>query len=470
MIFTHNDLGSGANTGEFYIPSKVNALCHPVLNKKVIKEFWKGHTYRLTTLSTTNDDALIFKVGDVEIPSLEENNYAINVMESGIAVVGKDEQCLIQGFMTLIDMIKLKDDGQAYISTCFVREKLPMQALMAHFCIFPETKLWELEKYIRFCGALKYTHLIIEFWGTLKFDCLKELGWKNAYSKKEIKKLVKLANDLGMQVIPMFNHWGHATSSRVCHGKHVVLDQNPTLSHLFSEDGWCWRYKSQKVKDLLKNIRKELIELCGDGEYFHVGCDEAYGFDYSEQSMIELCSYLNEISAELNSANRKMIMWGDMCLYKNPDFNDKNWYSVSAHTKEQQDFMLSQLDKNIILADWQYYCKTAPVETSLVFKKAGFNVLLCPSDNGALAVNSCVDTVKTEKMYGVMQTTWHTLALGTPNVGKTACDCWNEQLKGDTDDFGFYRSHSAGVMRKTNFARGKYKKTGWSKVQVRDFV
>ena len=30
-----------------------------------------------------------------------------------------------------------------------------------------------------------------------------------------------------MEVIPMINHLGHASASRACYGRHVVLDQNP---------------------------------------------------------------------------------------------------------------------------------------------------------------------------------------------------------------------------------------------------
>jgi hypothetical protein len=48
------------------------------------------------------------------------------------------------------------------------------------------------------------------------------------------------------------------------HGKHVVLDQNPTLQTYFSEDGWCWDIRKPKVRELFRKIRSELIELCGD--------------------------------------------------------------------------------------------------------------------------------------------------------------------------------------------------------------
>ncbi len=69
-----------------------------------------------------------------------------------------------------------------------------------------------------------------------------------------------MANELGIEIIPMFNHLGHASASRVMHGKHVVLDQNPKLQPLFSEDGWSWNLDNQNTVKLLRNIREELID------------------------------------------------------------------------------------------------------------------------------------------------------------------------------------------------------------------
>ena len=60
------------------------------------------------------------------------------------------------------------------------------------------------------------------------------------------------------------------------HGKHVVLDQDSSLQSYFSDEGWRWDIKKPKVRKLLRSIREELMELCGDSGYFHIGCDESY--------------------------------------------------------------------------------------------------------------------------------------------------------------------------------------------------
>ena len=68
----------------------------------------------------------------------------------------------------------------------------------------------------------------------LKMDCLAELAWPFAHTKEEIRPLIEEARALGMEVIPMFNHLGHASANREMYGKHVVLDQNPKLEYLFT--------------------------------------------------------------------------------------------------------------------------------------------------------------------------------------------------------------------------------------------
>jgi hypothetical protein len=113
-----------------------------------------------------------------------------------------------------------------------------------------------LKKCVRSCAIAKYSHIIFEFWGMLKFDCMKELSWPFAYSKEEIKKIVSEANALGVEIIPMFNHLGHASACREINGKHVVLDQNPQMEYLFESYGWAWNLKRDDVRSLLSKVRE----------------------------------------------------------------------------------------------------------------------------------------------------------------------------------------------------------------------
>lgn len=459
MIFEHQSLKE--QPGAFKIGDHIQAEANSALNKGIFKEFWNNFTYTYSTLEISDTDELSFSVGNVEKPNLDNLSYAIKVESNGIYVTAKSEKTLIQAFMTLLDLITLDNDGQAIIPYCEIKENPLIEKRMIHFCFFPETTLWQAERFIRLCGALKYSHIVFEIWGMYQYKCLKELAWQHAFTSEEIKPLVQLANDLGMEVIPMFNHWGHASQSRVMYGKHVVLNQNPKLQYLFSEDGWRWNIKNPTVKNLLHDIRRELIELCGNGEYFHIGCDEAYGFDYEKSEIDSLCEYINEVSADIISCGKRPIMWADMLLYQKDNFINKSLFTCAPNA-DTANYMMSLLSKDIITADWQYECTAAPVDTSLILKDAGFDVFLCPWDRSDSSAKACVETVDGQSLSGLMHTTWHTLSCGTPQIEKIARLCWRSGDKFDHCD----STKTAALLRKVYHTGNDYEKAGWAINQI----
>ena len=461
MIFQPQNFKSAE--GSFLFSGHVCAIAHPCLNKPIFKEFWKNFTYGFSDLTVSECDEYIFSIGNATKHSFDGNAYGIFIETNGLCVCAESEKALIQGFMTLLDRLQAVDrDGETVIEAkcCRIKERASIPNRMVHFCIFPETGLWEIQRFIRFCGALKYTHVVLEFWGMLKFDCMKELSWSHGFTKEQIKPLIREANDLGLEIIPMFNHWGHASACRVMHGKHVVLDQNPSLQTYFSEDGWCWDICQPKVKALLRRVRDELIELCGEGSYFHIGCDEAYHFDFTEENKKMLLDFINEISDELSARNRLAIAWGDMFLFRHPHYNPKNHYTCNAPSPEIEQYFLNGLTKKIVIADWQYNSPKAPIETPSVFKKAGFDCLVCPWDTGLPYLEAALSTVKQEDLMGFMHTTWHTLSSGMPCVAQIAADGFagyrGEEL----------RTRSAALLRKVMPIGGDYRKAGWSKYQI----
>jgi len=464
MIF--NNSNALKTSGSFIFSGNLCAKAHGCLSTEIIKEFWHNFTYTYSSLEIEESPELIFSVGKAEKLALDGSSYTINITPEGICVFAKSEEELKRGFMTLIDRFSATDDGEnnaVLAECCEIKESAEIANRMVHFCIFPETELWELQRFVRFCAALKYTHVVLEFWGMLKYDCMKELAWGHAFKKEEVAPIIKEARELGLEIIPMFNHWGHASAGRVMHGKHVVLDQNPALQTYFSDDGWCWDIRKPKVKKLLAKIRQELIELCGEGSYFHIGCDEAYNFEFTEENLKFLSDYINEINAEMNSVGRRIFVWGDMFLYRYKHYNPKSKYTCNAPTPEVEKYFLEHLDKNIIIADWQYRAVEAPVETALVFKNAGFDCILCPWDEGKPQIDAAVETVKGESLFGFMHTTWHTLSSGTPYVVLMAIGGYS-----DTRTFNMVntRPRTAALLRKVMPIGGDYEKSGWSRKQI----
>jgi hypothetical protein len=320
-----------------------------------------------------------------------------------------------------------------------------------------------MRRVIRACGMAKYTHIVLEFWGCLKLDCLKELSWPEGYTKDEIRPLIAEANALGIEMIPFFQHLGHAALSRLGYsGKHVVLDQDLTLEYLYypKSRGWVWSFMSDEVRALLRAVRKELSELFGEGEYFHLGCDES-GLEFDTD---DLAAYINEVSEELKAEGRRAIIWGDMLLSRR--FDGLGGYECNS-TPEYANALLQKLSRDIIVADWQYNIRgDRPWKSSALLKKHGFEVLCSPWHTNQ---NNSVDAILTTEAdghMGIMITTWNKLfteggiyrlifaglcAWGDPDYA-----CW----------FGTIAERSSNIYRKASPKRLSYEDCGWSKHQI----
>ena len=451
--------------GSFRFGGEVRATAHACLNTPAILTFWKNFTYGQSTLSVTEADEYTFALGRAHALPTDGNAYSIRVTADGICLCASDQQNLIHGFMTLLDRIRMSEDGEALeVDCCEILDTPSVGSRMVHFCIFPETELWELGRFIRLSAALRYTHVVLEFWGMFRYDCMKELAWSHAFTKGELAPFMTEARELGLEIIPMFNHWGHAPASRVMHGKHVVLDQDPSKQSYFNESGWCWDIRKPCVRALMRQIRRELCDLCGEGKYFHVGCDEAYGYDLTDvKNMDAICDYLNEISDEMAACGRRIIMWGDMCLYRHAHYQ-RGWnYTCLSPSPESEAYMLARLSREIIIADWQYNPGEAPVETSETFTRAGFDCVICPWDRGWEHTVACLNTAKNGGLMGLLHTTWHTLSSGMPYVTLAAVGSYDGNL---FEDYAYYLTHTAALLRKASPVFGDYRMAGWSTKQI----
>lgn len=457
----------------YYFGGQVKAkmhqgCCHPLLQK-----MWRGFCFRAGEIAFEETDELVFVLGDEAPPALDEKaEYALCVTEHGAAVRAESREALCRGYFDLLRAIRAENleagSERFYLEARCEQKVYDIAVRMVHLCVFPETSLTFLKKTVRLCAVLHYTHVILEFWGMLQYDCLKELAWPMAYTKAQAKEVIDEIRALGMEPVPMFNHLGHAAGSRLKYGKHVVLDQNPRLQTYFGEDAWTWNAHNPKTVQLLQNVRRELYDLFGPGEYVHIGIDEAYKYSWDVSLADTFAAFLGDLTDKiLLEEGRRPIIWGDMLLNKATVGveNSPDRYFCLCKDQRIADTVFERLDRRVIIADWQYWVYETPVKTVPYLKEKGFDVLTCPWDN-IKNVKACVDTARSEGILGFMDTTWHTLCEGFNGIYTGAYHSDTAHADEALVDKHAQLYDTAAIFRKVADDFEGYENCGWKREQI----
>lgn len=445
----------------FVLGSKSVATADERMNNETVKKLWNSFNLTFGDIAFEKGESCSFRLGATSLPTLKKGKeYALKVDENGAAIIGKDYNGLMRGFFSLIMKIELENE-KLIIKPVIEQSNYRIKNRMIHICVFPENDLYFIKKLIRLLALCQYTHIVIEFWGMLKYDCLKELAWPHAFTKEQAKELIAECRELGIEPIPMFNQLGHATACRLIYGKHVVLDQNPRLQYLFTPDGWAWDIHSDKVKALLKTVRGELYELFGEGEYMHIGCDEAYYYTRSDDDRKKMPAFLKELTDEVVGEGRRPMLWMDMLLERDK-YNSK-YRAYATCAPDEVEILQQSLNPATVMVDWQYEMVEAPIETMVSLKDNVRDTLGAPwykKDN----YRAFIDTVEQLDMSGIMMTTWHTLKEHIPSL--LDCAKYYGAMSFPWSDCSGVREETATLLRRVSFEGNAYTGCGWSKKQI----
>ena len=456
------------------VPAKSNCA-------EFFKESWGNFTcgkisLKVNTSSSQIENSFSLEVAGVpQLPTLaEKSTYALAVNASGVSAIATDDVSLRQAWLSMLQMLTPKPGTREMegfqLPYVEIQDYPLLKFRSAHLCVFPETTLSALEKSIHLLGMNKFTHVVIEFWGMLKLDTLSELSWPQAYSKDQVKPLLQRIRDYGMQPIPMFNHWGHATGSRVRNGRHAVLDQNPLLAPLFEPDGWTWCLTNPESLKILAGVRRELIDLFGDIDYFHLGCDEAYSHATCDSCRkhnpaILLAEFLNSVNADLKKSGVRPLIWGDALL------DNTAWEGYSAYSRSDQKTheAITLLSKDFIIVDWQYRLKDKKQNATLkYFMDQGFDVITAPWHDPE-NINALGEMAIAENAFGMMWTTWHTLPMRMNLLPFAGSVMWGgkDAGNGNPQYMSSYRTTTAAAfLRNVRQGPVDYADAGWRSFEV----
>lgn len=351
--------------------------------------------------------------------SLKPEAYEIEINPDGV-LIGASASVGVRHALKTLRQLAETERGVAKSSYYFlpsvrIKDEPKLAFRGIHFCWFPETPAWEVEKQIRLAAYYKFNHIVLESWGVFRLKSFPEFIWEEfAVEQDEVKRLVKLADDLGVTIFPQVNLFGHASASRTAGGKHALLDFHPEYAPLFEPDGWTWCISNPETRKYLTDIVIEMHELFGNPPFFHIGCDEAFNAgsctscrraDYTALLKDHLLCFHNL----LKQRGARPLMWHDMLVA----CEDERWKGYTAFGRKEGglDELYRELPKDILICDWQYgypEINGQPPEwpTLKFFKESGFDVLACPwLDQKGIA--SLGEFAVREGLSGMLETTWN---------------------------------------------------------------
>ncbi len=442
--------------------------------KALVPELWSNFTAGKSTLEIIKSPnlrttACISKTRQIIIQnSTTDFDYEVKCTEHSIIMSFGESDGLIHAFSTVLQIIgayRIKTQDFE-ICCCHIKDKPALGFRCIHLCVFPETTLLFLKKYVRLFALMKCTHIILEFFGMLKLDCFPYLAWEHGFTREKLLPIIADGKALGIEFIPMFNHFGHAGGSRFRLGKNVVLDNAPEYEEYFTPGGWTWNVKNEDVLELQEKMRREMCDIFGEGAYFHIGCDEVYAAEpfadpYDKEDNHAFMKFINNTADSIKAQGRTPIMWGDMFLDAK-DFPAPYCSNISYRCCDGKN-NLSKLSKGVIIADWQYNIDGTNRNSVDFFLERidKSSLILCPW-TGFDNIKGRCDIAKEYGLYGVIGTTWTDICRDPKFAVYTACLMWEDkETETPSDRWEIFKVMAAQNMRKLVPSKGIYEDSGF---------
>jgi len=262
--------------------------------------------------------------------------------------------------------------------------------------------------------------LVLEMNTSYKFKSHPELS-EGTLSAQEAEMIVKRAQNLGMDVIPLFEclgHQGWGGSPNSLLRVYPQFDETPYIPY---EAKWpeiycrSWCPNNEEVYKIVFSLIDELIQDFKP-KYFHVGMDEVFILADDScprcrgKNKAELFSkVVNELYDHVKRKKGiELILWGDRLINK-----EETGYSIWDADTFGIWPAVDMIPKDMIIGDWHYDLKDKYPSIEYFIEK-GFRIWpSCWKDKEAAkaffeyAVNKVKELKKEEFLFGLLVTGWN---------------------------------------------------------------
>jgi len=290
---------------------------------------------------------------DLKIDNKQEfnSNYILDVSDEMILVIGKNSEGLFQGIQTLLQLIETSKDGKIPALKIQDSPKFAWRGMHLDVCRHFFT-VEEVKQYIDYLAMYKlntfHWHLTDDQGWRIeikKYPKLTEIGSKRKesmigayvdntfdgkpygpyfYTQKQIKDVVKYAQERHITIVPEIEMPGHALAALSAYPELACTKgpfESATKWGVF-DDVFC---PKEETFTFLENVLDEVMTLF-PSQYIHIGGDECPKTRWKEcvhcQDLIKknnlkdehgLQSYfIQRIEKYVNSKGRKIIGWDEI--------------------------------------------------------------------------------------------------------------------------------------------------------------
>lgn len=270
-----------------------------------------------------------------------------------------------------------------------------------------------VKHYVDFAKANGYNAVVLYLENAVSTEDTPFFDPNRTYSEEEMREIVAHAENVGIELIPVFENLGHLEK----------FFEYPQLAHMTecedtSKDGRGFDIAGAGLSncgcvsnpDLYAFFDKYVRDVCKlfPGKYVHMGLDEPFDFAVCERCREQLAQgktrndmFLEHIlhtHALVTSMGKRMMMWDDFFEYAD---------------------IVEQLPRDIIFCNWNY--EFVPDEPNghwtnrirkdwfAYYEKLGFDYIFCPQAVGASPTynfETFTRYAEKHRPFGALMTTW----------------------------------------------------------------
>jgi len=368
--------------------------------------------------------------------NLGSEGYLLVVSPKRILVTANTSTGLFYGVQTLRQLIRGNAVGRK-IPCVRIRDypALPYRGQQDDLSRGPVRTKEFLKKEIRRLAELKLnmtTYYTEHIFRTKSHPDFAPAG--GSLTAEDVRELSEYARKYHVTLVGNFQSFGHFRN----------ILKYPKFEPL-GENDWVLSPALKESYQLLADILGEIAPAY-PAKLFNVNCDETWGLGTgASKKMVEehgiawvYAKHLNWLHDELAKYGKRMMMWGDIAL-RHPE-------------------IIPQIDHDTIMLSWGYSAKDSFVSAIRPFRKAGFDVMVCPGvscwsrifpnfavarvnihnyvrDGVAEGAIGMLNTAWFDDGESLFSTTWYGIAYGAEQA-------WNP---GALDDTTFARRFAAAV-------------------------